>query len=85
VLTDIDVVIGDAVGAAMANQQLPEGHYHLDRMINSCARQRSDIACHAACMDACVITEAKLTRGTRRSSLEQLVEWTYNADTVITS
>ena len=26
-------LLGDAVGCAVAGQQLPEGHYHLDRML----------------------------------------------------
>jgi len=26
-------LMGDAVGCAMANQKLPEGYYHIDRMI----------------------------------------------------
>ncbi len=28
---------GDAVAAAMANQKLPDGYCHLDRMIGTCA------------------------------------------------
>ncbi len=45
-------LMGDAVGAAMANQRLPDGYYHLDRMIGVCARHGADIACCGTCMDA---------------------------------
>jgi hypothetical protein len=29
------LLLGDAVGAAVAGQQLPDGYYHLDRMVHS--------------------------------------------------
>lgn len=77
-------LMGDAVDAAMANQQLPDGYYHLDRMLGSCARHGADIACCGTCMDARGITEPMLTKGTPRSSLDELADWTQQADTVIT-
>ncbi len=77
-------LMGDAVGAAMADQKLPDGYYHLDRMIGTCARHGADIACCGTCMDARGITEDMLTKGTRRSSLDQLAEWTLQADNVVT-
>jgi uncharacterized protein involved in oxidation of intracellular sulfur len=67
-------LIGDAVGCAMANQKLPDGHYHLDRMIGACARHGADIGCCGTCMDARGITEDMLTKGTRRSSLDELAD-----------
>jgi uncharacterized protein involved in oxidation of intracellular sulfur len=77
-------LMGDAVGAAMANQKLPDGYYHLDRMIGSAARHGADIACCGTCMDARGITEDMLTKGTRRSTLEELADWTLWAEQVIT-
>ena len=77
-------LIGDAVGCAMANQKLPDGYYHLDRMIGTCARHGADIGCCGTCMDARGITEDTLTKGTRRSTLEELADWTLWADKVIT-
>jgi uncharacterized protein involved in oxidation of intracellular sulfur len=34
--------MGDAVGCAMANQQVPTGYYHLDRMIESAAHHGAE-------------------------------------------
>jgi uncharacterized protein involved in oxidation of intracellular sulfur len=77
-------LMGDAVAAAMANQKLPDGYYHLDRMIDTCARHDADIACCGTCMDARGITETMLTKGARRSTLDELANWTLSADKVIT-
>jgi uncharacterized protein involved in oxidation of intracellular sulfur len=77
-------LMGDAVGCAMANQKLPDGYYHLDRMIGACARHGADIACCGTCMDARGITENMLTKDARRSTLDVLADWTLAADQVIT-
>jgi uncharacterized protein involved in oxidation of intracellular sulfur len=44
-------LFGDAVMCAIAGQQLPEGHYHLDRMLKPLVR-RGEVACCGTCMDA---------------------------------
>ncbi len=83
--TDVRVfLIGYAVGCAMANQKLPNGYYHLDRMIESAARHIAEIACCGTCLDARGIPEELLTKGARRSTLDELTDWTLWADTVIT-
>ena len=77
-------LIGDAVGAAMSGQKVPDGYYHLDRMIETCARHGADIACCGTCLDARGITEQMLTKGARRSTLDELADWSTDADKVIT-
>jgi uncharacterized protein involved in oxidation of intracellular sulfur len=77
-------LMGDAVVAAMANQKLPDGYYHLDRMIGTCARHGVDIGCCGTCMDARGITEEMLTRGACRSTLDELADWTLWAGKVVT-
>jgi uncharacterized protein involved in oxidation of intracellular sulfur len=77
-------LMGDAVVAAMANQKLPDGYYHLDRMIASVARHGADIGCCGTCMDARGIADDMLTKGTRRSTMEELADWTLSAEQVIT-
>jgi len=42
----------DAVGCAMAGQKVPDGYYHLDRMIESAARHGAEVGCCGTCMDA---------------------------------
>ncbi len=77
-------LMGDAVGCAMANQQVPSGYYHLDRMITSAARHGAEVGCCGSCMDARGIAEDLLTKGARRATLEELADWTVWADKVVT-
>jgi uncharacterized protein involved in oxidation of intracellular sulfur len=83
--TDAKVfLIRDGVTCAVAGQKVPDGYYHLDRMILSAARHGAQVGCCGTCMDARGITEEMLTEGTRRSSLEELTDWTLWADKVVT-
>jgi uncharacterized protein involved in oxidation of intracellular sulfur len=77
-------LMGDAVTCAMAGQKVPDGYYHLDRMIASAMRHGAEIACCGTCMDARGIDDAHLVDGTRRSTLDELAEWTGWADKVVT-
>ncbi len=77
-------LMGDAVGCAMSNQQVLDGYYHLDRMIESAARHGTDVGCRGTCLDARGIPDELLIKGARRSNLDELADWTLWADTVIT-
>lgn len=68
-------LLGDAVACAVAGQQLPEGHYHLDRMLKPLVR-RGEVACCGTCLDARGLREEQLVEGARRSTLEELADWT---------
>lgn len=68
-------LLGDAVACALAGQQLPEGHYHLDRMLKPLVR-RAEVGCCGTCMDARGLEEGQLVEGARRSTLEELTDWT---------
>lgn len=84
---DADVrvfLMGDAVGCAMAGQVLPDGYYHLDRMLGSALRHGAQVGLCGTCMDARAIGEGEIVEGARRSSLEELTDWTLGADQVVT-
>jgi uncharacterized protein involved in oxidation of intracellular sulfur len=68
-------LLGDAVACAVAGQQLPEGHYHLDRMLKPLVR-RGQVALCGTCMDARGLHEEQMIEGARRSTLEELTDWT---------
>ncbi|HUY58558.1 MAG TPA: DsrE family protein [Solirubrobacteraceae bacterium] len=76
-------LLGDAVACALAGQQLPDGHYHLDRMLMPLIR-RGEVACCGTCMDARSFTEQMLVEGARRSTLEELTDWTLWAEQTLT-
>lgn len=77
-------LLGDAVGCAVSGQKVPEGYYHLDRMIEAAARHGAEVGCCGTCLDARGITGESLVKGAHRSSLEELTDWTLWADQVVT-
>jgi uncharacterized protein involved in oxidation of intracellular sulfur len=84
---DVEVrvfLLGDAVGCAVAGQKVPDGYYHLDRIIESAARHGAQVGCCGTCLDARGITDELLVKGARRSSLDELTDWTLWAGQVIT-
>ncbi len=77
-------LMADAVGCAVAGQQTPDGYYNLERMLKPVLRRAGEVACCGSCMDARGLTDEQLVDGARRSSLEELADWTYGADKVVT-
>ena len=75
---------GDTVGCALAGQKLPDGYYHLDRMLTAAAHHGAEIGLCGSCMDARAITDAMLIVDARRSSLDELTDWALWAEKVIT-
>jgi uncharacterized protein involved in oxidation of intracellular sulfur len=76
-------LMGDGVGCAIAGQTLPEGHYHLDRMLKPLVRH-GEVGCCGTCLDARGVDESQLLEGVRRSTLEELTDWTLWAEKVVT-
>jgi uncharacterized protein involved in oxidation of intracellular sulfur len=77
-------LMGDAVVAAIDGQDLPDGYYHLDRMLRGLARKGADVGCCGTCMDARGIVEERLVDGAHRSTMEELADWTLEADRIVT-
>lgn len=75
---------GDAVGCAVAGQQVPDGYDHLDRMLTSAARHGAEVGLCGTCMDARGITEDGVIDAAHRSSLDEVTDWALWADTTIT-
>ena len=72
-------LLGDGVGCAIAGQSPGEGFYHLDRMLKPLMR-RGEVACCGTCLDARGIDEGQLVEGVRRSTLDELTDWTLWAE-----
>jgi uncharacterized protein involved in oxidation of intracellular sulfur len=77
-------LMGDAVVAAIDNQDLPDGYYHLDRMLNGLARKGADLGSCGTCLDARGIDDDQLVEGAHRSTMEELADWTLEADRIVT-
>lgn len=76
-------LMGDAVACAVAGQQRPDGHYHLDRMLKPVVR-RGQVACCGTCLDARGLRDEQLVEGARRSTLDELTDWTLWAQQTLT-
>jgi uncharacterized protein involved in oxidation of intracellular sulfur len=76
-------LLADAVTCAIAGQQTPNGYYNLERMLGAALHHGAEIGLCGTCMDARAIREDQLVDGTRRSTLEELTDWTLWADKVI--
>jgi uncharacterized protein involved in oxidation of intracellular sulfur len=77
-------LIGDAAACAKGNQKVPQGYYNLEVMLGAVTRRRGEVGVCGSCMDARGIADEDLAPGTRRSSMEELADWTLWADRVVT-
>lgn len=83
--TEVKVfLIGDAVTCAIGGQKLPDGYYHLDRMLTSAGRHGAEIGCCGTCMDARGIGVEQLADPAHRSTLEELADWVLWSDKTVT-
>jgi len=76
-------LLGDAVGCAVAGQKLPDGYYHLDRMLEAGVRHGVEVGCCGTCMDARGIGDQALVEGAHRACLRDLTDWTLWADRTV--
>jgi uncharacterized protein involved in oxidation of intracellular sulfur len=76
-------LFGDAVGCAAANQEVPDGYYHLDRMLQGVIRNGGEVGCCGTCMGARALREDGLIQGARRSTMDEVTDWTLWADKVL--
>jgi len=76
-------LLGDAASCAKANQKVPGGYYNLEMMLRAVVRHGGEVGVCGTCMEARGITETELAEGNRRSTLEQLTDWTQWADKVL--
>jgi uncharacterized protein involved in oxidation of intracellular sulfur len=76
-------LIGDAAGCAKHGQKVPQGYYNLNVMLGAIARRGGEVGVCGSCMDARGMSTEELTPGTRRSSMDELGDWTLWAERVI--
>jgi uncharacterized protein involved in oxidation of intracellular sulfur len=76
-------LIGDAAACAKGGQKVPPGYYNLELMLRSVGRRGGEIGVCGTCMDARGITDTELVEGCRRSTMDELTDWTQHADRVL--
>lgn len=76
-------LVGDAASCAKAGQETPEGYYNIERMLKAVGSKGGVVGVCGTCMDARGLADGDLTASTRRSSLDEMTEWTLWADKVL--
>lgn len=76
-------LIGDAAACANAGQKVPQGYYNVEQMLKGVVRRGGVIGVCGTCMDARGITDVDLVEGCHRSTLDELTDWTQQADQVL--
>lgn len=77
-------LMGDAVDCARRGQETPDGYYNTERMIRAVLQRGGEVGACGSCSDARVLTDEARIDGARRSSMEELTDWTLWADRVVT-
>ena len=81
---DIKVfLMADAAACAKAGQRVPQGYYNLGRMLQVVSQHRGEVGVCGSCMEARGLADTELVPGSRRSTLEELADWTLWADKVL--
>jgi len=76
-------LMGDAAACAKRGQTVPNGYYNLNRMLQALTLRHVAIGVCGTCMDARGMTVEELVEGAKRSTLDELAQWTTAADKVI--
>lgn len=76
-------LIGDAVACAQTGQVTPDGYYNIERMIKVVLGKGGSVGLCGSCSDARGIKENLITKGAHLSSMEELTNWTTEADRVL--
>ncbi len=82
--TEVNVfLIGDAAACAKSGQTVPKGYYNIEGMLRSVARHGGSIGVCGTCIDARGIAATELAKGCHRSSMDELTDWTVQADQIL--
>jgi len=73
-------LVGDAITCACTGQTTPNGYYNIERMLKVLASKGGKVGVCGSCMDARGLGDDSLVPGSHRSSMEELVSWTPEAD-----
>jgi uncharacterized protein involved in oxidation of intracellular sulfur len=76
-------LMGDAAACAKGGQKVPQGYYNIGRMLQVVSQHRGEVGVCGTCMEARGLEDTDLVQGARRSTLEELTDWTLWADRVL--
>src|SRR5690554_1559011 len=77
-------LMADAVSCAIKNQQTPNGHYNLERMLQLSASKGAKIKLCGSCMDARGLQQEMCIDAAERSTMPELTQLIHDSDKVLT-
>lgn len=77
-------LMADAVTCALPNQMTPQGYYNIERMLKAVINKGGQVKACGGCSEARGIKGLTLLEGVEISTMRQLVQWTVEADKVLT-
>jgi uncharacterized protein involved in oxidation of intracellular sulfur len=75
-------LMGDAIACAKAGQKVPEGYYNAGDMVKMVGAV-GEVGLCGTCMAARGIEDSEVVPGAMRRTLNDLAEWTANADKIL--
>jgi uncharacterized protein involved in oxidation of intracellular sulfur len=76
-------LVGDAVVGAHKGQKTPDGYYNVERMLKRVIASKGRVLLCGTCMDARGLTDADITDGAQRSTMEAVAAAAIAADKVL--
>ncbi len=76
-------LMADAAAGAKTGQRVPQGFYNVGRMLQVVLQHGGAVGVCGSCMDARGLADAELIEGARRSSMEELADWSVWADRTV--
>jgi uncharacterized protein involved in oxidation of intracellular sulfur len=76
-------LMADGVGCAKAGQDTANGYYNVGRMLRSVLAKGGAVSLCGTCADARGLKKAEWIDGAQRGSMDQLADWTVDADRVL--
>ena len=76
-------LFGDAVYCAKQGQSVPQGYYNIEVMLKSLITHHAEIGLCSSCMNSHGMKDEEMIEGTKRSSMDELTDWTIWADKVM--
>lgn len=76
-------LIGDAAACASTGQRVPTGYYNVERMLKAIVAKGGEVGVCGTCMNARGIEDEDVLEGAHRSTMDELTDWTVEAEKVL--
>ena len=77
-------LMADAVGCALPNQATAQGYYNIERMLKSVLNKGGKVKACGSCLEARGIRSFPILEGVEVSNMNELAQWSVEAEKVFT-